>query len=127
MEATNNIVQLEFGQVSLENNIVVIVIKPNTIISASKASQMRDVCLHFKPEGNFLCLVYIGAGCSTDSTIMPYVNDPKNTVSKAQAVVLHNSLQVIFMNFYIRVMRNINEVKAFTKREDAIDWLNKKK
>lgn len=127
MEAVNddNIIKFEFGSVALENDLVVIIIKPNTIVSAAKAIQLREACLHFKPNGNFLCIVYIGAGCNTDDTIIPYVNDPKNTISKAQAIVLHNSLQVIFVNFYIRIMRNINEVKAFTKKDEAMEWLRK--
>jgi hypothetical protein len=72
-----NIITLSFGgDVSLEDDIVIITIKPNTIISAAKADEMKEACLKFKPEGNFLCLVFVGPGVGTDNTIMPYIKDP---------------------------------------------------
>ncbi len=121
---SNDIIPLSFGgNVTMEDDIVIITIKPNTIISAAKADEMKKACLKFKPEGNFLCLVYVGPGAGTDDTIMPYIKDPNNTVSKAQAIILSSSLQIIFLNLYNRLLRNINEVKAFSNKEEAIKWL----
>lgn len=122
-ELINGSIELSYGRVWLDDNIVVIELRANTLLTATKAEEMRQACVQLKPNEKFLCLVKVGPGASTDSTIMPYVKDPKNTVSKAQAILLSNSLQVIFLNFYIRIMRNINEVRAFTNQQEALTWL----
>lgn len=122
-ELINGSIELSYGRVWLDDNIVVIELRANTLLTATKAEEMRQAFVQLKPNEKFLCLVKVGPGASTDSTIMPYVKDPKNTVSKAQAILLSNSLQVIFLNFYIRIMRNINEVRAFTNQQEALTWL----
>lgn len=120
----SNITTLSFGgEVSLEDDIVTITIKPYTILSAAKADEMKEACLKFKPEGNFLCLISVGVGVSTDDTVMSYIKNPENTVSKAQAIVLSNSLQIIIVNLYNRIVKNASEVKAFSTKVDAVKWL----
>ncbi len=122
-ELINGGIELNYARVWLDDNIVVIDLRANTLLTATKADEMKHACIQLKPNEKFLCLVKVGPGASTDSTIMPYVKDPKNTVSKAQAILLSSSLQVIFLNFYIRIMRNINEVRAFTDQREALSWL----
>lgn len=103
--------------------MLLIEIKPNTLLTAEKAEEMRNACLKMVPDQKFLCLVRVGAGTSVDSSIIPYVNDPGKTISKAQAIVLRSSLQMMVANLYIRVMRRINDVKVFTSETEAMIWL----
>ncbi|MDI9339381.1 MAG: hypothetical protein QM534_02320 [Sediminibacterium sp.] len=123
-EVNTTCIAFDYAKVVLEDGLIIIEVKPNTILTATKAEEMREACLKLVPESKFLCLVRVGLGTSVDSSIIPYVNNPEKTISKAQAIVLRSSLQTMMANLYIRVMRRINDVKVFTSETEAMRWLN---
>lgn len=109
------------------DGITEIRLKDGVQIEIEDSHEQTALLKKHKPPGGHLVLTETGKDTTVTPQVREYANSPEATsLSKAQAIIVYNLYQRIIVNFLVNVSRSKKhgmQIKLFTDRDKAVEWL----
>lgn len=114
----------DFAKFWIDDGILFYVYKPYSIITLDAAKQIVVGRLILQGEQTLPAFCDIRGIKSTEKSAREYLANEGSVLSSAKAFLVEPLYSQMMINFYIKTSKPIIPVKVFTKKKEAIDFLN---
>ncbi|MGM0932679.1 MAG: hypothetical protein ACQEWD_04470 [Bacteroidota bacterium] len=114
----------DFAKFWIDDGILFYVYKPYSIITLDAAKQIVVGRLILQGEQTLPAFCDIRGIKSTEKSAREYLANEGSVLSSAKAFLVEPLYSQMMINFYIKTSKPIIPVKVFTKKKEAIVFLN---
>jgi len=118
-------VEFQTGFVELcEEGYLFVQMKDNMNSTIETVQESHAIFASLWPEGPIYVLVDAGRGTTADDDVFEYlVNSEYGRRVRSQAIIVYDLATRIMGNIFLRYIKNRRNMRMFSKKEDAKEWL----
>lgn len=116
--------QLNNLHIKLEDGILFCKYEAKLLLTLELAKKMLEDRLLFQKGINYPVIIVLNGLKATDKEARKYAATEGIKGITMGAIIVGNTIEKVILNFFLSIEKPLVPTKAFTREEDAIEWIN---